>query len=574
MSSYFIRGATALLGVCVLLVAPVAAQKRTALVIGNSSYLHTSPLANPKNDAGDVTLALKKVGFTVIEGRDLDKGAMDRTIHQFARELNGSQVGLFFYAGHGLQVDGQNYLVPVDAKLEDASGLDFEMVRLELVHRTMERATKTNLIFLDACRDNPLSRNLARALGTRSTAIGKGLASVESGEGTLLSFSTQPGSVAADGAGRNSPYAAAFVKQLETSKDDLSAMLINVRRQVIQDTGRRQVPWEHSALTARFYFSEPESVPAGPGRAGPQSGMTFEQQAELALWNAVKDADNAAVVQSYLNRFPNGLFAAPARLMIDKLNREAQHAAVSAEKDAELRKAEEAKRVAEIAKAESERKAAAAKQAEDLRRAQDEARKSREALAKAEVEREAARKSAEDARKAAAAATAEREAAAKVAEQTRVASLPPAQTEAGQSSVAEQDRLVMNIQAQLVRVGCHSGAIDGKWNEATRDSLAKFAKQAKLSTPTEAPNPDVLEALKSKLARVCPLVCKAGLIEANGQCIARAPPRKPVAESPRSSSEPSSSGPSSACIQWRRCASLSGGANTGQCGAAPTNCSR
>jgi uncharacterized caspase-like protein len=238
-----------------------AADNSVALVIGNAAYRHTGPLANPKNDANDIAAALRKLGFEVIEGHDLNKAAMERAIWQFAQELKGARVGLFFYAGHGLQVDGRNYLVPVDATLEDASGLDFETVRLDLVHGTMERASTTNLLFLDACRDNPLSRNLARALGTRSAAIGKGLAAVESGEGTLISFSTQPGNVAVDGPGRNSHYANALVKEFGDPRDDLSAMLIAVRKQVIEATSRRQVPWEHSSLTARVYFHPTAAVP-------------------------------------------------------------------------------------------------------------------------------------------------------------------------------------------------------------------------------------------------------------------------------------------------------------------------
>ncbi len=125
--------------------------------------------------------------------------------------MRGAPVAVFFYAGHGLQVGGQNYLVPVDAQLVTASALDFEMVRLDLVHRAMEREASTNILFLDACRNNPLARNLARTMGTRSTAIGRGLAPVEAGVGTLVSFSTQPDNVALDGTGRNSPFAGALV---------------------------------------------------------------------------------------------------------------------------------------------------------------------------------------------------------------------------------------------------------------------------------------------------------------------------------------------------------------------------
>jgi uncharacterized caspase-like protein len=199
--------------------------KRVALIIGNSAYRHTPALVNPGNDAADLSAALRALGFDVTEGRDLDKAAMDRTIRDFAAALGGAKAALFFYAGHGLQVGGQNYLVPVDAQLTTAAALDFEMVRLDLVQRTMERETTTNVLILDACRDNPLVRNLARALGTRSTQIGRGLAASESGEGTLISFSTQPGNVALDGTGRNSPFAQSLLKHVSKSGEDLSSIV-------------------------------------------------------------------------------------------------------------------------------------------------------------------------------------------------------------------------------------------------------------------------------------------------------------------------------------------------------------
>jgi uncharacterized caspase-like protein len=241
---------------------PAAAQKRVALVIGNSAYRHAPALANPRNDAGDVIAALKKHRFQIVEGLDVDKVGFDRKVREFAVALEGAEVGLFFYAGHGLQVAGQNYLMPVDAELANATSLEFEMIRLDVVQRIMERQTQTNLLFLDACRDNPLARNLARSLGTRSTEIGRGLAAVESGVGTLISFSTQPGNVALDGRDRNSPFAAALVKHISSSSDDLSAILIAVRNDVMKATQRKQVPWEHSALTGRFYFAPPVSPPA------------------------------------------------------------------------------------------------------------------------------------------------------------------------------------------------------------------------------------------------------------------------------------------------------------------------
>ena len=236
------------------------AEKRVALVIGNSAYQHTSKLTNPKNDATDISAALKAHGFQVLEGYDLDKSSFDRTVRDFSIALKGAEVGVFFYAGHGLQVAGQNYLLPIDATAEGAEAIDFEMVRVDLIHRTMERQTNTNILFLDACRDNPLARNLSRSMGTRSAEVGRGLAAVESGIGTLISYSTQPGNVALDGTGRNSPFAAALVKQLTGTGDDLSAILIAVRNDVMIATQRKQVPWEHSALTGRFYFGSPSQM--------------------------------------------------------------------------------------------------------------------------------------------------------------------------------------------------------------------------------------------------------------------------------------------------------------------------
>jgi len=154
-------------------------------------------------------------------------------------------------------VSGHNYLVPVDAKLESSSALDFEAVRLDLIQRIMENETQTNVLILDACRDNPLTRNLARSMGTRSGAIGKGLAAQESGAGTIISYSTQPGNVALDGTGkRNSPFAEALVKHLPSEGRDLSSILVKVRNDVMAATAKRQVPWEHSALTNELVLAQ------------------------------------------------------------------------------------------------------------------------------------------------------------------------------------------------------------------------------------------------------------------------------------------------------------------------------
>ena len=297
----------------------VAAGKRVALVIGNASYVHTAPLKNPANDAEDVGRSLVSLGFEVIEGRDLDKVGMEKVIRQFASALTGAHIGLFFYAGHGLQVAGRNYLVPIDAAATASSALDFEMIRLELIQRTMEQATTTNIILLDACRDNPLTRNLARALGTRSSSIGKGLAQIEAGVGTLISYATQPGNVALDGKGRNSPYSAALKKHLSSRGQDLTSVLINVRNDVMAATANRQIPWDQHALRARLYL-------AGKATSANREKNTTAPRAPLSeaamAWTATKDSTSIGVLAAFAKRFPNSVYADMANSRIEELKQD------------------------------------------------------------------------------------------------------------------------------------------------------------------------------------------------------------------------------------------------------------
>jgi uncharacterized caspase-like protein len=270
-------------GLCVWLASTVAiAETRVALVVGNGAYKNTGALANPLNDARDMAAALKASGFDVVEAFDADKRGMDGALRSFADKLTKADVALFFYAGHGLQVGAQNFLVPVDAKLERERDLEFEAVRLDFVLRQMEidRDGKTSIVILDACRDNPLSRNLARSMGTRSVAIGQGLAAANTGLGTFIAYSTQPGNVALDGDGRNSPFTAAMVKHMGAAGRNLPATMIEVRKDVVAATGGRQVPWDHSALTGDFFFTSDGASAIAPVTTG-SVGDTAALQARL-----------------------------------------------------------------------------------------------------------------------------------------------------------------------------------------------------------------------------------------------------------------------------------------------------
>ncbi len=318
------------------------AQQRVALVIGNSAYQHTGALDNPKNDAVDIGAVLKKHGFQVLEGYDLDKASMERKIRDFATALaTAPDVALFFYAGHGIQLSGQNYLVPVDAELAAASAVDFELIRLDLVHRTMEREARTNILFIDACRNNPLARNLARSMGTRSAEIGRGLAQVEAGAGTLISFSTQPGNVALDGSGRNSPFASALIKHASGSKDDLGAILIEVRNDVMKVTKNKQVPWEHSALRGRFYFNV--VVNTAP----------LTSEAERA-WDRTKDIASVPALEAFIKRYGDTYYGDLAKVRVAELK---DAAAAKKKADEEGRAKAEDKRTALLRQEEDTKRA-------------------------------------------------------------------------------------------------------------------------------------------------------------------------------------------------------------------------
>lgn len=228
----------------------VLAADRVALVIGNGAYQSATRLANPANDATDIAKALRTIGFDVVEGVDVDRRTMEVRIREFSRKLPDAKVALFFYAGHGMQVAGKNYLVPVDAKLEQAGDLALDTVDVHVVLQQMESQKRVNLVFLDACRDNPLARSLAKSFGSsRSGAVGQGLASIQSAIGTMIAFATQPDNVALDGNGRNSPFTTALLKHIHTPGLDISVMMRRVRTDVLAATGERQVPWDHSSLT-------------------------------------------------------------------------------------------------------------------------------------------------------------------------------------------------------------------------------------------------------------------------------------------------------------------------------------
>lgn len=303
----------------VLICSQALAEKRVALVIGNSAYQHVPTLPNPDNDAGDMAAKLTDLGFEVVVGRDLDLAGVRNTIRDFVGKLDGADLALFYYAGHGLQVNGENYIAPVDAKLLSYIDLEFEAVPMNLILSAMERSTRVNLVFLDACRDNPLAVNFARSMGTRSSSIGRGLAKVGTGIGSLIAFATQPGNVALDGAGRNSPFTAALLRHLGKPGRDITRELIDVRRDVLEATGGKQVPWDNSSLTGEVVLKPPTT----PEPATSTGSGKSDNAAELAYWDTIKDSSDRDLFDAYLQQYPAGTFVSLAKAKIRIIERAA-----------------------------------------------------------------------------------------------------------------------------------------------------------------------------------------------------------------------------------------------------------
>jgi tetratricopeptide (TPR) repeat protein len=236
--------------------------RRVALVIGNGAYASAGELANPANDAVAVARNLKNMGFEVSEGIDLDRAGMTRLIGDFLRGATNARVAVLFYAGHGIQIDGKNYLLPVDARIESGAELTTDMTDLDTILAGLDDQVRTNIVILDACRDNPTANAVTRVAGNnRSVSVRSGLAAPSGlgkgagvGAGTLLAFATAPGQVALDGDGSNSPFSAALARHISTPGLEVQQMLTRVRAEVVAATKNKQVPWSNSSLLGEVFL--------------------------------------------------------------------------------------------------------------------------------------------------------------------------------------------------------------------------------------------------------------------------------------------------------------------------------
>jgi uncharacterized caspase-like protein len=306
--------------------APAHAEKRVALVIGNSHYKNVTPLDNPVNDAKLMAETLRALGFVIVGGSaqlDLDKAQFDGVVQGFSDQIQGADVGLFYYAGHGLQVRGQNYLVPVGANPARETDVDFQMVDTALVLRQMEGAgTKLNIVILDACRNNPFGGR-----GLRATE--GGLAQMRAPEGTLISYATQPGNVARDGANGNSPYTRALADAIRKPGRDIFQTFNAVGLAVKEATGGAQQPWVSSSPIAGSFYFAGQAAGAAVAAAAPPPAVAAPTVADEAAraWSVTQNTASIAVMEDFIRQFGGTAYGSMARARLAEMKK-SQSAAV------------------------------------------------------------------------------------------------------------------------------------------------------------------------------------------------------------------------------------------------------
>ncbi|WP_439407326.1 caspase family protein [Bradyrhizobium sp. DASA03076] len=465
---------------------PAFAGKRVALVLANSAYQNAPSLANPVNDGAVMAKTLKEAGFDVVDSRH-DLTALDtrRVLRDFADATRDADIALVYYAGHGIEVDGSNYLIPVDAKLERDTDVYDEALSLDRVLVAVEPAKQLRLVILDACRDNPFGRTMKRTLASRG--IGRGLAQVEpASTNTLIAYSAKAGFTAQDGDGANSPFTIALSKHLTTPGLDVRRAFGFVRDDVLKATGNKQEPFVYGSLGG-------EDVPLVPVKAAPAAAPAPVQNPQADMrrdYELALQVGNKAAWEAFLAQHPDGFYANLAKLQIDKIQAEQVHAAA-------IEKARQAE-------AERDRLAAIGAQTDAQVKAAAEAKA-------AEQAQFAAQKAKEQAQQQAAAAEQQRVNLAAAPSTAPAGTASPAGTNvAALTPTATPVDLNRSVQTELGRVGCFSGQADGVWNTSSQRSLSQFNRYAGTKLDVKVASTDALDTVKSRQSRVCPLVCDHG----------------------------------------------------------------
>jgi hypothetical protein len=493
-----------------LVCCPAWAEKRVALVIGNSTYQNADHLANPANDAMLVAAALKRAGFDVVESRlDLKSVDMRRALRDFHDQTVDADVAVVYYAGHGIEIDGTNFLIPIDATLERDTDVYDEAFSLDRVLIAIEPAKQLRLVIVDACRNNPFADTMKRTLGSRS--IGRGLARVEPATtNTLVAFAAKAGLTALDGNDKDSPYATALVKYIATPGLDLRRAFGFVRDDVLKATGNRQEPYVYGSLGGE----DVSLVPAKSVVATGQSDARTDYQLALQIGN--KDALNAFLVQ-----YPDGFYANLAKLQLGKLAAAEMPAAAPGKPSTDRQQpAAKTDRQSDVPKAEANNRPFE-NESPKLENSKPASPEQVAAAGQGRIENGSDNKdiSATAAFKGADPAASMQPPAANsdtTPQESKVATLSQPEPPALPSELG----LAKLVQTELNRVGCFTGSVDGEWGAASQRSLSLFNRNAGTKFDIKTASTDVLDAIKLKPERVCPLICEHGF-RANGDHCSR-----------------------------------------------------
>src|SRR6202011_1450731 len=300
------------------------ADRRVAFVVGNGAYKNAQPLPNPPIDAKAMAGVLRNVGFEVVEGTNLTRDKMTERLLEFGKKAQGAEVAVFFYAGHGIAINGTNYLLPVDADIK--SEMDVRLGSTINIDVTLDQTmsdAKVKLVFLDACRDNPFAARLRSLKTTRGVNVQTGLAEMKSGEGTLIAFATGPGQTALDGeAGINSPFTRALMANIAKPGVEIQEAMTKVRAQVNEETNKGQLPWGHTNLIGSVYLNPVAAAkPGGPAEAPNAPAVTSSSapEVELEFWRSIKDSNKPEELNAYLTSYPDGQFKSLAQARIASL---------------------------------------------------------------------------------------------------------------------------------------------------------------------------------------------------------------------------------------------------------------
>src|SRR5690242_2351802 len=304
-----------------LLASPAWSAARVALVIGNGAYQHVPALPNPPNDASDIAASFRRLGFDVRLVKNGNFDDMRRALLDFGHRARGAEMAIVFYAGHGMEIAGENWLIPVDAALRTDADAEQEAITLKSVMVTVSNASKLGLVLLDACRNSPFAAQMQRTLRTRSL-VSRGFARVEPNGSVLVAYAAKDGTTAADGSGRNSPFTSALLKNLETPGLEINFLFRSVRDDVIAATHDQQEPFLYGSLSKEAIFLKPPLTPprtGSPAVPTPAALPPPGPAADEVSWSLIKDTGNIEQLRRFIRQFPNSRRRTDAEQRIEKI---------------------------------------------------------------------------------------------------------------------------------------------------------------------------------------------------------------------------------------------------------------